>query len=136
VIISNNLSRNVQVLLKKKGGKLTQAKKYLYDAIADHYESRAKTLKEVHPLGIQVNLTSGVANGVLVVRNANSCAKLIYSILMNDMKFKIEYKFDRKEKYIYLREVISNSIFRVKTGDKLLDNSFWNFYVGLNSFFI
>ncbi len=123
--------REIQdLLINKKEGKLSFAKKCLYQAIAKHYESRAQTLQKMHPLGIQVNLISGVANGVLVVRNANDCARLIYSILMNDMKFNIKYKFVKKEKYIYLQEIISKSIFRVKTGDKLLDNSFWNFYVG------
>jgi len=30
------------------------------------YDSRANTLKRFHPLGIQVNLATGVANGVMV----------------------------------------------------------------------
>ena len=32
------------------------------------YDRRAGTLMTSHPLGIQVNLATGVANGVLVVR--------------------------------------------------------------------
>ena len=33
-------------------------------------------LREGHPLALQVNLRSGVANGVLIVRNSQNCAKL------------------------------------------------------------
>jgi hypothetical protein len=112
----------------KNNVNLAEAKKYLYEVVKNHYDKRADTLTQTHPLGIQVNLISGVANGVLVVRNESDCAKLIHSILMNDMKFEILTKVVKKEKYVYLRESISKSIFRVKTGDRLLDNSFWNFY--------
>jgi hypothetical protein len=115
-------------LSDKNNVNLADARKYLYEVVKKHYDKRADTLKETHPLGIQVNLISGVANGVLVVRNENDCAKLIHSIIMNDMKFEINTKVVNKEKYVYLTERISKSIFRVKTGDKLLDNSFWNFY--------
>lgn len=41
------------------------------------YDSRANTLKRFHPLGIQVNLATGVANGVMVVRNVAECAALL-----------------------------------------------------------
>lgn len=34
--------------------------------IKSHYDRRAETLRESHPLGIQVNLQTGVANGVLI----------------------------------------------------------------------
>ena len=115
-------------LKDKKSANFAVVKKCLYDVVKKHYDKRAKTLKETHPLGIQVNLISGVANGVLVVRNETDCAKLIESILKNEMKFNIDTKNTSKGKYVYLRESVSNSIFRVKTGDILLDNSFWNFY--------
>lgn len=62
-------------------------------AIAESYnfDKRAKTLQEIHPLAIQVNLQSGVANGVLVVRNAKDCAKLIHQLLTNSMEFTIKH---------------------------------------------
>ncbi|MHB8155068.1 MAG: hypothetical protein ACYDFR_03320, partial [Candidatus Omnitrophota bacterium] len=59
------------------------ADKYLYDG-------RATTLMR-HPLGIQVNLNTGVANGVLVVRKIDKCAELLYSILTNQYKFESGY---------------------------------------------
>ena len=39
------------------------------------YDRRARTLKESHPLAIQVNLDTGVANGLLVVRNVPDLAR-------------------------------------------------------------
>ena len=105
-----------------------KAKELLQKVVKEHYDKRATTINDTHPLGIQVNLISGVANGVLVVRDEAECAKIIQSILLNVMQFEVETKFLRKQKYVYLREKISKSLFRVKSGDKILDNSFWNFY--------
>ena len=45
---------------------------------------------ESHPLGIQVNLDTGVANGVLVVRTVTNCAELIYGILTRTLQFQIK----------------------------------------------
>jgi hypothetical protein len=45
------------------------------------YDTRANTLKRFHPLGIQVNLATGVANGVMVVRSVADCAALLRRIL-------------------------------------------------------
>ncbi len=92
-----------------------------------HYDQRAKTLKETHPLGIQVNLSTGVGNGVLVVRKVADCAKLIRKIMLNTLELNIE----ETEDLILLREKISGCIFRVVTRNDMLTNSFWNFYLRL-----
>jgi hypothetical protein len=94
-----------------------------------HYDRRAKTLKETHPLGIQVKLDNGVANGVLVVRNIADCAELIYRIMSGTLEFRTEKKEIDGSQYVILRETISKSIFRVMTGDAMLTNAFWNFYL-------
>lgn len=98
----------------------------LFKKASDKYNKRANSLKEKHPLGLQVNLENGVANGVLVVRSLDQCAKLLKRIILNKMKFKIE---KNKAGMIKLREIISNSVYRVVTGDEVLTNSFWNFYL-------
>lgn len=100
----------------------------LYNIVETHYDKRANMLKSVHPLGIQVNLKLGVANGVLVVRNVKDCAKLLRRIVLNEMKFDLVRKNEDKLEYLYLKEQISECVFRVQTGDTLLTNSFWNFY--------
>ena len=95
----------------------------------DHYNKRAETLRESHPLGIQVNLDTGVANGVLVVRSPQKCAELIFRIVTGRLEFRIEKKVLNGVEYHVLRETISDSIFRVMTGDAMLTNSFWNYYL-------
>ena len=92
--------------------------------VRGHYDKRADTLKEVHPLGIQVNLATGVANGVLVVRTVDQCADLVRRIVTGTLEFDLE----EASGYTALRERVSGCIFRVMTADAMLTNTFWNFY--------
>jgi hypothetical protein len=69
------------------------------------YDSRANTLKGFHPLGIQVNLATGVANGVMVVRSITECAALLKSILTSSMEFDVV----EDSSMWYLRERIADS---------------------------
>jgi len=89
------------------------------------YDRRAKALLSAHPLAIQVNLDTGVANGVLVVRDIESCSKLLLKVLTRAMDFEVEEDDD----LWYLREQASKSVYRVVTKDQRLNNSFWNFYL-------
>jgi hypothetical protein len=89
------------------------------------YDKRAQVLKKTHPLAIQVNLNTGVANGVLVVRNYEDCSNLIRNILTNSLSFRIK----NDEGITILKEKISGCPFRVVTDDEKLTNSFWNFYL-------
>jgi hypothetical protein len=88
-------------------------------AIAEcyNYDRRADLLKGKHPLSMQVDLHSGVANGVLVVRNAEDCAKLLYRILTNSMEFRIKHPIifnlsDETKRELYkLSEVFKNNFY-------------------------
>jgi hypothetical protein len=100
-------------------------KERLHRAIVKHYDGRAKTLRETHPLGIQVNLATGVANGVLVVRTVEDCATLVRNIVTRSLQFRVE----EVEGTALLRECVSGCVFRVATGDVMLTNAFWNFYL-------
>jgi hypothetical protein len=91
------------------------------------YDKRAATLSKSHPLAVQVNLDTGVANGVLVVRSINDCALLLRRILTNAMEFDLQE--DNQAKMWYLRETISGCVFRVVSKDRKLTNCFWNFYL-------
>jgi hypothetical protein len=117
-----------QFLDDRKSLNTKELEKIVLKKIKDLYNKREKMLRDIHPLGIQVNLDSGVANGLLVVRNISSCVKLIKNIVLNKLEFDLDYKFFDKKLYIILKEKISNCVFRIVTGDKLLTNSFWNFY--------
>ena len=103
--------------------------KKLQISMEKQYEKRDRLLREIHPLGIQVNLSTGVANGVLVVNTIEQCAKLVRSIVLRELEFDLETKSVDDREYLLLRERISNSIFRVVTGDAMLTNAFWNFYL-------
>jgi len=89
------------------------------------YDKRARTLKESHPLALQVNLDTGVANGVLVVRTIPDCAALLRRVLLGEMEFSLE----EQAGMWHLREKISGCIYRVVTNDRKLNNCFWNFYL-------
>lgn len=98
----------------------------LSDLVVKHYNRRASQLKAVHPLGIQVHLDTGVANGVLVTRTPAQCAELVRRIMMQTLELELELL--EKEGLLVLRERISGCIYRVMTLDPMLTNSFWNFY--------
>jgi hypothetical protein len=66
---------------------------------------------------------------VLVVRSAHDCAELIFRIVTGTLEFRIKKELLNGVEYHFLRETISGSIFRVMTGDAMLMNSFWNFYL-------
>lgn len=47
---------------------LNKLRSLVRQQMSDHYDRRARIIRDTHPLGVQVNLATGVANGVLVVR--------------------------------------------------------------------
>ncbi len=108
---------------------LAIAKRRLGERIRAHYDKRASTLKQSHPLGLQVHLETGVANGVLVARSPEQCADLIRRILTRTLEFEICERTLGSDRYLLLKEKITGSIFRVVTGDRFLTNAFWNFYL-------
>jgi hypothetical protein len=114
----------IEKLKKKHGAELERLCRIIASSEANIYDRRAKTLKESHPLGIQVNLDTGVANGVLVVRTVDDCAKLLRRIIMNTMEFDLE----ETSGFWYLRERISGCVYRVVSKNRKLTNCFWNFY--------
>ena len=101
----------------------------LFDSVSNHYERRAKVLREDHPLGIQVNLDTGVANGVLVVRSVSDCAELIWRVVTKNLDFVLDTQIIDGHEYVFLRETVSGCVYRVMTGDAMLTNAFWNFYL-------
>lgn len=88
------------------------------------YNRRARTLKVSHPLGIQVNLATGVANGVLVVRTIPQCADVLRRVVTNALEFELR----ETDSMWYLEERRSGCVYRVVSKDPKLTNCFWNFY--------
>lgn len=89
------------------------------------YNKRADTLKSYHPLAVQVNLDTGVANGLLIARTISECAVLLKRLLLHTKKFRVE----ESDEMWYLRDDSTNSIFRVVTKNIKISNCFWNFYL-------
>jgi hypothetical protein len=104
---------------------IPEAVSRLQYAVKTHYDKRAKTLIDAHPLGVQVNLETGVANGVLVVRGVEQCVELVHRIVTRSMDFALS----EERGATVLREKISQCVFRVATRDAMLSNAFWNFYL-------
>lgn len=99
---------------------LAKAEKELFD-------SRARSLQKSHPLAIQVQLETGVANGVLVVRSVDLCAELLEKLLTNACEYTFDVK--REKGILCLVEKISNSPFRVVTENSTVSNAFWSRYL-------
>ena len=118
-------SARSEVLKARLGQRLREFCRVVASSEKAVYDKRAETLRDKHPLAIQVNLDTGVANGVLVVRTVPDCAALLRRILLHDMEFDLE----EKDQMWYLRERISGCVFRVVTNDRKLSNCFWNFYL-------
>ena len=112
---------------------IADVKAYFSRAVCLHYDKRAETLRDKHPLGIQVNIASGVAVGVLVVRDLKKCAELVRRIMLGKWdNFKLTRITDKNtgvETHLALKDEISDSYYRVMTRDLFLANSFWNFYL-------
>lgn len=114
-------------------GKGEDIKKWNRDRLEDElvkldeeqFERKASLLREKHPLGIQVDLNTGVANGVLVVRTLTECAHVMRNILTNKLALRIE-----RDQCGTLRlvEERTNCTYRLMASDPVLTNSFWNFY--------
>ncbi len=112
-------------LRQKYGFEIQQLCRVIAESEKRLYDSRANSLGK-HPLAIQVNLETGVANGVLIVRTVKDCATLLRQVLTNSLEFQIEDC--QADKMWYLREKITGSVYRVVTQDRKLTNCFWNFY--------
>ena len=102
------------------------------------YDKRAWKLKYAHPLRFQMNLETGVANGVLVVRTPEECKKVLQTLLTGSLEFEIlspgdncvdkdDFGESLKNNYILI-EKSTRSAFRAVTTDEKLTNSFWNLY--------
>jgi len=96
----------------------------LQESIQAHYDKRAKTISEIHPLAIQVDLKTGVANGLLVARDIESCASLISNVMQNSLDLRLVSEHNA----VHLKEAITQSIYRTMTNDPFLNNAFWNYY--------
>jgi len=93
-------------------------------AVTVNFEKRARVFREVHPLALQVILSSGVLNGILVSRSVDSCARLLYGLLEN--RLDLELKPDA-ENYRLIEKTTQSTI-RVISRNNLLSSALEGLY--------
>ena len=93
-------------------------------ATAIRFESRAKIFREIHPLALQVILSTGVLNGILVVRSVEQCAKILSDLLRNAL----DLDLTKDEQNYRLVERTTGSTVRVISRHQLLRNAFERHY--------
>lgn len=93
-------------------------------AVSVRFERRAKVFREIHPLALQVILSSGVLNGILVARSVDSCGRLLGQLIHNNLSLELE----SDENNYRLTEVTTGSTVRVISKHALLGQAFESFY--------
>lgn len=84
------------------------------------FERRAKVFREIHPLALQVILSTGVLNGILVVRSIEQCAKVLGSLVEN----KLDLRLIKDDNNYRLIDEATGSTVRVISRHELLRNAF------------
>jgi len=96
----------------------------IFVATGVRFEQRSKLFREIHPLALQVILSSGVLNGILVVRSVEQCAQALFALIHNDLQLNLQ-----KDEHNYrLIEEITGSTIRVISRHRLLRHAFEAFY--------
>lgn len=98
------------------------------------YDKRARIFAEVHPLSLQVDQNTGNSNGIMLVRDANECANVLYAIAKNQLRVEVSREVEtdalsgETTTNWVLREIMTpnRSVIRVATGWKHLRTAFWS----------
>lgn len=93
-------------------------------ALAIDFEKRAKVFREIHPLALQVILSSGVLNGMIVVRSIDSCALILKRLIINQLDLILEVD----ENNYKLVESSTKSTIRVISRHSLISSAFSTYY--------
>lgn len=96
----------------------------ILSALTTNFEKRARVFREVHPLALQVILSTGVLNGILVVRSIKSCARVLRALIENKLDLELNVETDNYR----LVEKLTGSTVRVISRNNLLVNAFDTYY--------
>lgn len=94
----------------------------------DKLEGRFEQFDQMHPLSLQSALNTGVAQGVMVVRDLDKCGHLLYDVLLHNVETELEEDQFSVRLRLAKNKYDSDSTIRVATKDTLLNRSFWNYY--------
>jgi hypothetical protein len=94
------------------------------------YSNNAKLLRDMHPLARLIDFKTGVAVGAIVTEKVNDVPELLQRIFENKMEYILEPgpTGPNNERPLYLKEVLTGSVVRVQTGNRMLAETFWNHY--------
>lgn len=92
--------------------------------LCDH-EQRARFYKEVHPLSRLIQFDTGVPVGVMVSDDLRVVSQLLSRIFRNEMEYDLVHDGDG---CLRLKERLTGSTVRLQTNDRLLNETFWNYY--------
>lgn len=88
-------------------------------------EQRHRFYRDVHPLSRLIEFETGVAVGAMVTDELSEVSELLYRIFENRMEYELE---QRKPDYLRLKEKLTGSVVRLQTSDRMLSETFWNYY--------
>lgn len=95
-------------------------------AVVTNFElRRARVFKDVHPLALQVIVSSGIINGILVSRSLDSCASLLRGVLENSLELEYLVEDDNYR----LIEKTTGSTVRVIARNRLVASAFERVYL-------
>lgn len=87
-------------------------------------DQKAELLKVDHPLGLQIDIKTGVAHGIIVVRSPEQCAQMLRKVLLRERTFTIRHE---KGNFL-LEEAETHSVLRVVSDNPYLTRAFWTFF--------
>ena len=86
---------------------------------------RENLYRSIHPLTRLIEFDTGVAIGVMVANSVDQVCLLLQRIFSNTMEYDIEKTIQGA---LHLLERTTRSLVRLQTGDRLLQETFWNYY--------
>ena len=86
--------------------------------------------RDGHPLMRLVEFETGTANGAMVTHKVDDVIALLERIFTNRMEYDLQLK-DGTEAYYLMKERLTGTTVRVITDDKLLTETFWNNWHGI-----
>ncbi len=91
-------------------------------------EQRSRFYRDVHPLSRLIEFETGVAVGAMVTDSLEEVSELLYRIFENRMEYELEQP---KPNYLRIKEKLTRSVVRIQTSDRMLSETFWNYYHNL-----
>jgi hypothetical protein len=94
-----------------------------------HGKQREQFFRDVHPLSRLICFETGVPIGAMVTQSREIAGTLFERIFNNEMEYDLEHDGNGHFK---LRERLTQSVVRVQTGNRMLRETFWNYYHGIS----